>query len=124
MRSKPPATKASSRVKEVCSSTVQPKTLPPKASGETRRAEEPRGRLSMAGWYGERGSGRAGWPESGTADGGWRTNRAPDQVSVSLRSSPAGEHAPRLAAPAGAGITDSAPWAELPHPRLVVPSHP
>src|ERR1700752_2116461 len=44
MAFKPESTKRSSRRKAVGSSTVQPKTLPPKTSGAMRRPERPRGR--------------------------------------------------------------------------------
>src|SRR6185369_5459224 len=44
MALRPESTKRSSRRKAVGSSTVQPKTLPPKTSGAMRRPERPRGR--------------------------------------------------------------------------------
>src|SRR5208282_539266 len=43
----PAPTKASSRLKEVDSSTVQPKTFPPKARGETSNPELPSLRICM-----------------------------------------------------------------------------
>ena len=50
MRLKPASTKASSSAKEVGSSAVQPKTLPPKAMGAVDRPLRPRGFICMAGW--------------------------------------------------------------------------
>src|SRR5689334_25241471 len=47
MALRPESTKRSSRRKAVGSSTVQPKTLPPRTSGAMRRPERPRGRRSM-----------------------------------------------------------------------------
>ena len=45
MRLNPAATKASSNLKDVRSSTVQPKTFPPNASGATSNPELPKLRL-------------------------------------------------------------------------------
>src|SRR5881275_3170397 len=45
MRLNPAATKASSNLKDVRSSTVQPKTFPPNASGATSKPELPKLRL-------------------------------------------------------------------------------
>src|SRR6476660_2553195 len=45
MRLNPAATKASSNLKDVRSSTVQPNTFPPNASGATSRPELPKLRL-------------------------------------------------------------------------------
>jgi hypothetical protein len=45
MRLNPEATKASSNLKDVRSSTVQPKTFPPNASGATSNPELPKLRL-------------------------------------------------------------------------------
>src|SRR5277367_2139782 len=43
MKFVPPPTQASSNLNAVLSSMVQPNTLPPKASGDTRRDERPSG---------------------------------------------------------------------------------
>src|SRR5258708_23608389 len=48
IRLKPLAAKRSRMAKEVASSAVQPKTLPPSASGAAETPERPRGRLSIS----------------------------------------------------------------------------
>src|SRR5215207_9290402 len=48
MKLNPASRKASSSRNEVASSTVQPKTLPPKQRGETRRSDRPSRRISIA----------------------------------------------------------------------------
>src|SRR6476469_10599278 len=48
MRLNPAATKASSNLKDVRSSTVQPKTFPPNASGATSSPELPKLRLLIS----------------------------------------------------------------------------
>src|SRR5580658_10926676 len=47
MKLSPAATNASSTAKDALSSAVQPKTLPPRHSGATCKAERPRGRSCM-----------------------------------------------------------------------------
>src|SRR6187551_3148446 len=58
MRLNPAATKASSNLKDVRSSTVQPKTFPPNASGATSNPELPKLRLLIS-FGGPRFSNRA-----------------------------------------------------------------